>query len=596
MNNSLNSNHSNLSTNNDVEILDLDDEDDVYTDNPSITTISSSDVLNEISQQTESKPKMISPEDVFEEVKKPQPKMISPEDVLEQVGTKLDPTTETQTKSDTPETTSDENKELGNGVIVSKPTIVIPASEAAAVTSTVETKKTTPTPVPTIAIPNPSTEIKEEEKPKKKKSKLILILPIILIGIVTLIVFRNDIFGSTKVKKQPTSEKKTGAIITNENGNAYFYPPIDNIIETGTSNDTTYYILGEENSGQKDLYEQLVSLYKKESDNKTFDGLNEKTSEIGPIKENNIWLILPLNYNMLNERIIKSNSKDGSIIVISTEKGITTKISEHLRLMNQLGATKTLIFINNDNDSDDTSSIKAEVKKILKKSGYDEKNTPIIEGKVKEKESVEKLYQNMNNWIDIVKDTKEKNVKAHIINVQRESKETSVIEIELETGTIKKGDKLELIIDDEKQDITVENISVNKEVREKINSQETLENVYLSINKKYSEKLKKASLAVTKGSIEYHNKFKAIFYYEKSQYSQNSENFSSGYTTTIQLQKQITGTITIPSSVKYISKNDTTNLTIILDENAPLFKGQQFTINDPKTGVFGYGQITEIVR
>ena len=103
-------------------------------------------------------------------------------------------------------------------------------------------------------------------------------------------------------------------------------------------------------------------------------------------------------------------------------------------------------------------------------------------------------------------------------------------------------------------------------------------------------------MIVTKGSVECHNKFKAIFYYEKSQYSQNSETFGSGYKTTIQLQKHIDGTISIPSTVKYIAQNDTTNMTIVLDENTPLFIGQQFSINDTKDGVFGYGQITEIVR
>lgn len=596
MNNSLNSNSPKISTPDNVEILDLDDEEEVNNQTPSMTTISSTEVMSEISKPTESKPKMISPEDVFEEVKKTQPKMISPEDVLEQVGTKLEPTVNTQPKTETSEVVSDENKNLGNGVTISKPTVVIPASEAAAVTSTVEPQKPMPTPVPTIIIPSPSTEVNEEEQPKKKKSKLVFILPIIIISLIALIVFRNDIFGSSKVKKTTPKDNKTGAVITNDNGNAYFYAPINNKIETGSSNDTTYYILGEENSGQKDLYEQLVSLYKKESESKAFDGTNEKISEIGPIKDKNIWLILPLDYNMLNDRIIKSNSKDGSIIVISAEKGVTTKVSEHLRLMNQLGATKTLIFINNDSESADIASIKSKVKKALKASGYDENNTPIIEGKADEKESIEKLYQSMNDWIDIVKDSKESSVKAHIINVQKEGNDTSVIEIDLESGTIKKGDKLELILEDGTKEITVNNISVNKEARDEINSQETLEKVYLSINHKYNEQLKGAIMAVTKGSVNYHNKFKAIFYYEKSQYSQNSETFGSGYTTTIQLQKQISGTITIPSSVKYISQNDTTNMTIILDEKTPLFKGQQFTINDPKTGVFGYGQITEIVK
>ena len=591
-----NDNNSNIKKTNDVEILDLDDDVIENDQTPSIITISNTDVMKEVSQVAENTPKMISPEDVFEEVKKTQPKMISPEDVLEQVGTK-ETKTSTPSTADTSESNNEDTITTENKAKELQPKIVIPSDvDAVTATTNIEPKKNIPTPVSTVVIPNVPQE-PEEKEPKKKKNILIIILPIILLcAVVVFIVFSNDIFGPSETKKPTPIEKKTGATITNNNGNAYFYPPIENKTETGSSNETTYYILGEENSGQKDLYDQLLSLYKKESENKTFDGANEKIGEIGPIKEKNIWLVLPTNYYLLNERIIKSNSKDGSIIVISSENGVTSKVEEHLRLMNQLGATKTLIFINKLNDTDETSSIKTKVKKVLKASGYDESKTPIIEGNVKEKESIEKLYQSMNDWIDIIKDSKEKDAKAHIIAVQKEGKDTSVIEIELESGTIKKGDKLELIYENEKKEVVVKSISVNKEARDEINSQETLEKVYLSINQKYSEKLKNAIMIVTKGSVECHNKFKAIFYYEKSQYSQNSETFGSGYKTTIQLQKHIDGTISIPSTVKYIAQNDTTNMTIVLDENTPLFIGQQFSINDTKDGVFGYGQITEIVR
>ena len=99
-----NDNNSNIKKTNDVEILDLDDDVVENDQTPSIITISNTDVMNEVSQVAENTPKMISPEDVFEEVKKTQPKMISPEDVLEQVGTK-------ETKTSTPSTadTSESN-------------------------------------------------------------------------------------------------------------------------------------------------------------------------------------------------------------------------------------------------------------------------------------------------------------------------------------------------------------------------------------------------------------------------------------------------------------------------------------------------------
>ena len=578
-----------ITSNDNVELLDFDDLPETEQKQDSIQ-ITPEDVIKATEEPTNKieQPRVISPEDVLQEINKTQPKMISPEDVLEQVGTK------TVQESKTPSTTT--NEITSENVQVKESTPIKKISDAETKIELAPTKPMN-TPAPTsIVLPSIMYDDEEENELPKKKNKLILIIPIIIVLLgAILFVYKDKIFEGTKEHNTKT-EKLQGTTIENDNGNAYFYAPIKNEVETGTSDDTTYYILGEEKSGQEELYEQLIQKYKKESSYNLFDGNKEKSSEIGPIKENNIWIVLPLVYEKLNNRIIKSNVKDGSIIVISTSKGITSKVEEHLRLMNQLGAAKTLIFINNDNDSEDNTSIIKNVKTILKNSGYDEKNTPIVEGKVKDNESIEKLYQKMNEWIDIVRSSKEEPLKAHITNVQREGKNTSLIEVELEKGTIKPGDKIELICENKKKEVTVQGIYVNNESRKKVDSTENINNIFVSINEKYNDELKSASLAIAKDSIDFHEKYKAIFYYEKSEYSQISEEFGNGYQTNIQLQRNIKGTIRIPSNVKFIAINDTTNITVNLKEAIPMYKGQQFTINDPTTGVFGYGQITEIIK
>jgi len=542
------------------------------------TTTEDKQTASSVNTQTTS-PKMISPEDVLQQVGVVVPKMISPEDVVQQVGS---------TPSQIPQ------KNISN---VQKIVQQIQSEEV-----NEETSKDTPNQNNIVKSSGPAKvyiphtidiDYKvPEEKQKPNYNLLFLLVPAVVLfslGIILSIV--ND---NSKIEK-PTQDdnQTTGTIIENEKGNSYFYVPVSNKVQKGTSNETTYYILGEENSGQKELYDGLINKYSINNVENNI-GQYENSAEIGPIKEkNNLWIILPTQYDGLNERIIKSTNKDGSIIVIKSSVGVTKKTEEHLRLMNQLGAKKTIVYIYNDDTTNNIDKLEKEIKKLLKKCGYDENNTPIIEGNVKDSSSIDDLYESINDWIDIVADRNEEQPKVHINNIA-DYKTNIQINISIEKGTIKVGDKIDLLGKDYIQTETVDKIIVNQEEVESVNSSVESDRIYIVINKKYEKNMSKATMISTAGTISMHNKFDAIFFFEKS--NKDNGKLSNNSSQTIQLHSVSTGKIKLPNEVNYLIAGDTSNMTINLDDNIPLYKGQQFTINDQSTGVFGYGQITKIYK
>ena len=525
-------------------------------------------------------PKMISPSDVIAQVETKTPQMISPEAVMEQVGSMR-----SQVSSQKIANVQKNSKQISN------------TNEKDNSQNTYSTSNLINKPGVT-KIYNPANYIDDEDEfaeyKKLNKDYRITILFIAVVILFSLGIITSIIDASTN-KKSKTKKviDNSTYIIENTTGNAYFYSPLNNKVQAGNSNETTYYILGEENSGQSELFNILAKNYINE-ETKRITGQDDELIEIGPIKnKKSLTLILPTNYINLNERIIKSTNKDGSIIVVKASKGVTTKLEEHLRLMNQLGAEKTIVFINADDDTVNTDKMKKDIKKILKSCNYDEK-TPIVVGKTNDSKTIKALYDSIVEWVDIVEANEEKILKAYIKNAEPKGKETE-LKIQIETGKIKSGDKIKLLGTNYSQAVTVDKIYVNSDSKNEATSKNENDEVYIIIKTKYDKSLKKANILVDENSEDINSKFMAIFYYTEDN-GKKSHVFKNGYSTDIQLSNNVYGKITIPNEINYVVKNDTTNIKVELSEKMPLFKGQKFTINDQKNNVFGYGEITGIIE
>lgn len=527
--------------------------------------------------------KVISPEDVVTQINNKTPQMISAEDVIAQVGS---------TRSQVPsKTLANVQKKLEQVEGISE----VKQNSKETITPKSPNNGVSPTP---IYIPPSYDKIKEEKvnsyKNLNKDYRITLLFVAVVIlfslGIIT------SIFDTSSSKKTTKSKNRidaTSNIIEKTNSNSYFYAPMNNKIKSGQSNDTTYYLLGDEKSGQSEIFNIFENKYKTEGSN-IDNGQYDKLMEVGPIKNNkNINIILPTNYNKLNERIIKSSNKDGSIIVIKSSTGISNIVEEHLRLMNQLGAEKTIVFINNDDETKDTNSMIKELKKLFKKTGYD-KNTPVIVGNAKDEKSADELYKTMTEWIKIVPSVAEEPLRAHINGIVKNG-DAIQVSIQIEKGTIKVGEKVKLLGNGYSHIGTVSGININNEKKDKASADNEYDEISIIIKTKYENSLNSAKELVSENEDDNYSKFYAVFYFSDDN-NQKNRKFNNGYTTEIQLKNSINGKISIPKGVNYLLKDDTSNLTIELSEKTQLYKGQQFTINDQENNIFGYGEVVGIIE
>ena len=550
----------------------------------SVTNVNTKlDEPKEKKQSTNQETKMISPEDVISQVGIKTPQMISPEDVIAQVGS-----TPSQVPS---KTLINVQKKLEQVEGLDK----IGTDEVESYTQTNPIEKQTPKTVyiPPVYEDNEKKQKVENYKKLNKDYRITLLFAAVVIlfslGIITSVIDTSSTKKNTKTKLNLEAETN---IIENETGNSYFYAPINNKVKSGTSDETTYYLLGDEKSGQSEIFDILSKRYITQGTNVDF-GQYDNLVAVGPIKDNkSVDIVLPTNYSNLNERLIKTSNKDGSIIVIKYSNGISKKVEEHLRLMNQLGAEKTIIFINLDDDSKDANDMIKDLKKILKDTGYDE-NTPIIVGEANNEESIKKLYEEMKEWIKIVPSAIEEPLDAHIINIAQD-KDSTQINIQIEKGTIKTGQKIKLLGSEFSQTETVSEIHINNNSKEEASAKNEYDDVSI-ILKLNNSSLKNATEIVSEKGYNIHSKFYAIFYFSDDN-NQKNHNFNNNYTTEIHLKNNVNGKISIPKGVNYITKGVTTNLVIELSESVPIHKGQQFTINDQVNNVFGYGEVVEIIE
>jgi len=519
--------------------------------------------------------KLITPEEVITQINEKTPQMISPEDVMQQVGNMRVPSQQKINEIDKQGSTSNINNSVKNKSTLNQ------------ISSTSVQNN--------IYLPhsNNYSTINEDEFEQYKKLNKDYRLTLLFIFAVTLfsIGIITSIVDTLAEKNKKISTKKLDDsvyIVENENGNSYFYSPLKNDKESGTSDDTTYYLLGDEQNGQAEIYNLLSKKY---ATSDTSNGQDDKSIEIGPIKDKkNIWIVLPLNYTNINERLIKSTNKDGSIIVIKNSKGITKKVEEQLRLMNQLGARKTIIFINQDDSSKSTDKIYKEIKKLLVSCGYD-KNTPIITGKTDE-DTVDELFQKIKEWADIVKSESEKDFRAQVVNISSKNNETKV-ELQILQGKINLGDNIKLLGEDYSSTAKISKISVNNKTKNKITMEDENSEIIITLNKKYDSSMKKIKVLETKNDIS--NEFNAVFYYSDDN-NQPHRKFNINYSTEIQLNNSVNGNISIPKGINFLVKGDTSNISVILSNKEPIYVGQHFTINDQENNIFGYGEITDIVK
>lgn len=172
---------------------------------------------------------------------------------------------------------------------------------------------------------------------------------------------------------------------------------------------------------------------------------------------------------------------DGAILAISADEGISAQTREHLRLLQSVGISKIVVYINKQSDSitDNTIDlIEMEISELMSEYGFDSNNTPVIKGTVSKalegyaagEKSIRDLISSVDKWINKKSNSTEiissSQFDAHIYVLSKDEggrhtpffnnyKPQISINNNKQTGTINFPSGTEMVMPGDNNDITV---------------------------------------------------------------------------------------------------------------------------------------------
>ena len=147
---------------------------------------------------------------------------------------------------------------------------------------------------------------------------------------------------------------------------------------------------------------------------------------------------------------------DGAILVVAATDGPMPQTREHILLGRQVGVPRIVAFLNKADMVDDAELlelVEMEVRDLLSFYEYDGDNTPVIlgsalgalNGEAKWVESVMKLMEEVDNYIELPKRDTEKDFLMPVEDVFSITGRGTVATGRIETGIANTGDEIDII-------------------------------------------------------------------------------------------------------------------------------------------------------
>jgi len=279
---------------------------------------------------------------------------------------------------------------------------------------------------------------------------------------------------------------------------------------------------------------------------------------------------------------------DAAILVVSATDGPMSQTINQLRLAKTIGIKHIIVFLNKADLVEDTELIELveqEVRELLSQHGFPD-NTPVIRGSallasngdtsVVGVPSVNKLLAAMHKNFPLPKRDTQSDFMLQVNHVFTDKR---VVVGQVERGTVKKGDKVEIVglSGTDKHFVTVDNIQINEK---DVNTAQAGDRIGLLINDDGINHIERGQMLAEPDTVTAHTKFKArIELYTKEEGGRNTPIFTGHrhhlfFTTT-----DITGEITLPDDLEFLSPGEEhAGITVELLQPTVITKGNSFSI------------------
>ena len=213
---------------------------------------------------------------------------------------------------------------------------------------------------------------------------------------------------------------------------------------------------------------------------------------------------------------------DGAILVVAATDGPMPQTREHILLGRQVGIPRIVVFLNKADQVDDEELlelVEMEVRELLSFYEYDGDNGPVVlgsalgalNGEAKWVESVSKLMESVDSWIELPKRDVDKDFLMPIEDVFSITGRGTVATGRIETGVANTGDAVDIIgMGAEKLSSTVTGVEMFRKI---LDRGEAGDNVGILLRGIEKTDIRRGMVICKPGSVKPHKKFKACLLY-----------------------------------------------------------------------------------
>ena len=329
----------------------------------------------------------------------------------------------------------------------------------------------------------------------------------------------------------------------------------------------------------------------------TFDrqGHNYKTGEDGEIQGRHYAHVdCPGHADYIKNMITGAAQMDGAILVIAASDGPMAQTREHLLLARQVNVPYVLVFLNKVDQVDDPELlelVEMEVRELLDKYDFPGDDTPIIKGsalnalisdstdpKAPEYACIWELMDAVDTWIKTPDRAADKPFLMPIEDVFTISGRGTVVTGRVERGTVKVGDKVEIVGIKDTQETTVTGTEMFHKTLEFAEAGDNVGTLLRGIAKKDVER---GQVLAAPKSIHPHTKFKGQVYVLSKDEGGRHTPFFNNYRPQFYFRTtDVTGVITLPEGTEMCMPGDNVDMKVELITPIAIEKGLRFAIRE----------------
>ena len=303
----------------------------------------------------------------------------------------------------------------------------------------------------------------------------------------------------------------------------------------------------------------------------------------------------PGHADYIKNMITGAAQMDGAILVIAASDGPMAQTREHLLLARQVNVPSVLVFLNKCDQVDDEELlelVEMEVRELLDFYGFPGDETPIIRGSAlnalvsestdpnaPEYACIKELMDAVDSWIPTPDRKADLPFLMPIEDVFTISGRGTVVTGRVERGTVKVGDKVEIVgLKDESTETTVTGTEMFHKTLEYAEAGDNVGCLLRGIDKKAVER---GQVLAAPKSIHPHTKFKGQVYVLSKDEGGRHTPFFNNYRPQFYFRTtDVTGVITLPEGVEMCMPGDNVDMDVELITPIAIEVGLRFAIRE----------------